>query len=324
MDVASVQQSYSSLYVPHFQLDALKQQNSKYQEELSLSTERLSVETQRGGSLCKEIEGLKLAATQKSQCLAALQEEHGKLASELSRVGQHKVGEVRLGLNSQLQDVKRRESTSTMEPEGVQNSSALIMAKDKELETLRNEIAVLRGENTMAKTLQSAVQSLETDKAQLQGRVRSLEHRLTAGSQASGGDDASTGDAALDQLREEKEFAEGQIDFLNSVIVDLQRKNLELKSKLKKLAEASFNGNTDGELDNHGSLSKKKPTPRLFCDICDCFDLHDTEDCPTQTQSPDTQPHTAYHGSRADERPYCDICEAFGHWTDSCNDDQTF
>ena len=22
--------------------------------------------------------------------------------------------------------------------------------------------------------------------------------------------------------------------------------------------------------------------PRLFCDICDEFDLHDTEDCPTQ------------------------------------------
>lgn len=69
---------------------------------------------------------------------------------------------------------------------------------------------------------------------------------------------------------------------------------------------------------------KKKAPPRVFCDICDCFDLHDTEDCPTQTQSPDLPPHTTYHGSRSGERPYCDICEAFGHWTDSCNDDQTF
>lgn len=70
--------------------------------------------------------------------------------------------------------------------------------------------------------------------------------------------------------------------------------------------------------------SKKKPPPRLFCDICDCFDLHDTEDCPTQAQTPDSPPHTAYHGSKTEERPYCDICEVFGHWTDSCNDDQTF
>uniref|UniRef100_A0A3Q3KCK4 CLIP1 zinc knuckle domain-containing protein n=1 Tax=Monopterus albus TaxID=43700 RepID=A0A3Q3KCK4_MONAL len=105
------------------------------------------------------------------------------------------------------------------------------------------------------------------------------------------------------------------INFLNSVIVDLQRKNEELKIKLKKLALAEFNGVLKRE---------KKATPRLFCDICDCFDLHDTEDCPTQAQSPDSIPHTTYHGNPADERPYCDICEAFGHTTESCNDDQTF
>lgn len=38
-----------------------------------------------------------------------------------------------------------------------------------------------------------------------------------------------------------------QINFLNSVIVDLQRKNEELKIKLKKLALAEFNGNDDGD-----------------------------------------------------------------------------
>ncbi|KAI1881952.1 hypothetical protein AGOR_G00245330 [Albula goreensis] len=309
------------------QLDALKLQNSQYEEQLSLSKEQLTIETQRMGSLCKEIEELKLAATQKSQHLVALQEENGKLAKELGHGGHHKLEEV----NSQLQDMKRRDNTPGKEVDEEQNileqslqkTNALILEKDKELETLRNEIEVLRGENAVAKTLQSAVQSLETDKAQLQGRVQSLEQKL-AGAPESAVSIGTNGDAALAQLREEKEFAEGQIDFLNSVIVDLQRKNQELKSKLKKLAEAAFNGNDDGELDNHGSLSKKKPTPRLFCDICDCFDLHDTEDCPTQTQSPDSPPHTTYHGSRDDERPYCDICEAFGHWTESCNDDQTF
>lgn len=37
------------------QLEALKQQNSKYQEELSLSKERSSSENQRIGVLCKEM-----------------------------------------------------------------------------------------------------------------------------------------------------------------------------------------------------------------------------------------------------------------------------
>ncbi|XP_028458299.1 CAP-Gly domain-containing linker protein 1 isoform X2 [Perca flavescens] len=283
------------------QLEALKQQNSKYQEELSLSKERSSSENQLIGVLCKEIEELKLAS-QKSQHL----DEHKD--------------------DRNMPDMKTRETISNQETEQ-KSTGALISDKDQELETLRNEIAVLRGENATAKTLQSAVETLERDKAQLQSRVHSLEQRLM-GTQASEGEDRealSSGDAALEQLREEKEFAEGQINFLNSVIVDLQRKNEELKIKLKKLALAEFNGNdgTDGFVEGVPKR-EKKATLRLFCDICDSFDLHDTEDCPTQAQSPDSVPHTTYHGNPGDERPYCDICEAFGHATESCNDDQTF
>lgn len=65
----------------------------------------------------------------------------------------------------------------------------------------------------MAKTLQSAVETLERDKAQLQERVTSLEQRLLGRQASEGGDSGvpSSGDTALDQLREEKEFAEGQV-----------------------------------------------------------------------------------------------------------------
>ncbi|XP_038845399.1 CAP-Gly domain-containing linker protein 1-like [Salvelinus namaycush] len=261
------------------QLEALKQHNSKFQEELSLSQVRGSSESQHIGTLCKEIEVLKLAS-----------------------------------LKSQNQpDMKDRETLSIQETD-----------EDKELETLRDEIAVLRGENAMAKTLQSAVETLERDKAQLQERITSLVQRLLGRQASEGGDSGvpSSGDTALDQLREEKEFAEGQINFLNSVIVDLQRKNEELKVKLKKMALAEFNG-TDG-LEEGGSKKDKKAPPRLFCDICDCFDLHDTEDCPTQAQSPDSVPHSSFKCKPADQRPYCDICEAFGHSTESCQEDQTF
>ncbi|XP_031658817.1 CAP-Gly domain-containing linker protein 1 isoform X2 [Oncorhynchus kisutch] len=273
------------------QLEALKQQNSKFQEELSLSQERSSTQNQRIGNLCKEIEELKLNS--------------------------HK--------SQYQQDMKDRETLSNQETGEERNFQKT--DKDKELETLRNEIVVLRGENVMAKTLQSAVEALERDKAQLQGCVTSLEQRLMGQQASEGGDSGmpSSGDAVLDQLREEKEFAEGQINFLNSVIVDLQRKNEELKVKLKKMVLAEFNGNdgTDG-LEECGSKKDKKAPPRLFCDICDCFDLHDTEDCPTQAQSPDSVPHSSFKGKPADQRPYCDICEAFGHSTESCQDDQTF
>ncbi|XP_052423683.1 CAP-Gly domain-containing linker protein 1 [Carassius gibelio] len=283
------------------ELEALKQQNSQYQEQLSSETQSID-------SLRKEIEELKLSANQKSQRQVSLQDEKGTLAEEVDVHEPQKLGSEAL--------------TSQLEITESEKSNAMMSDKDKELETLRNEIAVLRMENAMAKTLQSAVTSLEKDKAQLQSRVNSLEQRLEV-RQTGNGEEVSSGDAAIDQLREEKEFAEGQINFLNSVIVDLQRKNEELKVKLKKMALTEFNGNDEN--DGLGEVKKKKKAPpRVFCDICDCFDLHDTEDCPTQMQSPDSPPHTTYHGSRSGERPYCDICEAFGHWTDSCNDDQTF
>ncbi|XP_026076209.1 CAP-Gly domain-containing linker protein 1-like isoform X1 [Carassius auratus] len=282
------------------ELEVLKQQKSQYQEQLSSETQNID-------SLHKEIEELKLSSSQTSPRQVLLQVEKCTLAQELDIHSQQHGSEA---LTSQ------REITQ------MENSNATMSDKDKELETLRNEIAVLRVENAMAKTLQSAVTSLERDKGQLQSRVNSLEQKLE-GRQTGNREEVTSGDAAIDQLREEKEFAEGQINFLNSVIVDLQRKNEELKVKLKKMALTEFNGND--EHDGLGEVNKKKKAPpRVFCDICDCFDLHDTEDCPTQTQSPDSPPHTTYHGSRNGERPYCDICEAFGHWTDSCNDDQTF
>lgn len=48
--------------------------------------------------------------------------------------------------------------------------------------------------------------------------------------------------------------------------------------------------------------------PRLYCDICDCFDAHDTEDCPKQASS-DSPPPSQHHGERGSTRPYCDTCE---------------
>uniref|UniRef100_A0A4W4HHB0 CAP-Gly domain-containing protein n=1 Tax=Electrophorus electricus TaxID=8005 RepID=A0A4W4HHB0_ELEEL len=212
--------------------------------------------------------------------------------------------------------------------QSIQKYCALIFEKDRELETLRNEVksclsitqytvtpitrtqyivSMVHEQNAAVQTLQSSMKSLETDKLQLQERVCTLESNLSAA---------------------QANRPENAIEFLNSVIVDLQRKNEELKAKLENMAEAALNGNTTNEMDSNDSLSeiktKKKPPPRLFCDICDCFDLHDTEDCPTQEQMSESPPHTTYHGSPNDERPYCDICEMFGHWTESCNDDQTF
>ena len=53
----------------------------------------------------------------------------------------------------------------------------------------------------------------------------------------------------------------------------------------------------------------RKPAPRLFCDICDVFDRHETEDCPTQAMDDDAPAASRHHGDRHEQRAFCDICE---------------
>jgi len=53
----------------------------------------------------------------------------------------------------------------------------------------------------------------------------------------------------------------------------------------------------------------RKLAPRLFCDICDMFDQHDTDDCPVQASSSSPMPLNHHQPSHSSSRPYCDICE---------------
>jgi hypothetical protein len=60
-------------------------------------------------------------------------------------------------------------------------------------------------------------------------------------------------------------------------------------------------------------MKKKKPAPRMFCDICDIFDGHETEDCPIQTScmdfDPPPNPKPKKERKLPPPRKYCDNCE---------------
>lgn len=56
---------------------------------------------------------------------------------------------------------------------------------------------------------------------------------------------------------------------------------------------------------------KKKPPPRMYCDICELFDAHDTEDCPIQASDPDIfVPHDKKERKLPPPRKYCESCES--------------
>ncbi|XP_068460998.1 CAP-Gly domain-containing linker protein 1 isoform X4 [Clinocottus analis] len=337
---SSLEEVLSSKQKMEAQLKTLKNNISKYEEDMNVCKEQLCIETERTESLCHEIEELKVAVAVKTESLQTLEDEKNKLTldidhnrkalSDLAKL-KDEYSKLKKQLKQSLPNNAFSENTlkeqfdkeKAVLQQSIHKNSALISEKDEQVENLRSELVGLRGEGDSVKTLQGTIQSLERDKANLQDRVQRLEKGLAAGPDAV---NKSSGDAVLDQLRENEE-TESQIEFLNSVIVDLQRKNKELKEKLEIMAAAALNGNNPSELENydgHDKEPRRKLPPRLFCDICDCFDLHDTEDCPTQMQMPDSPQHTTYHGSKGEERPYCGICEVFGHWTESCNDDQTF
>ena len=53
---------------------------------------------------------------------------------------------------------------------------------------------------------------------------------------------------------------------------------------------------------------KPQYSMRKFCDICDVFDQHETDECPLQESDGDTG-GVKNSGERNHERPYCSICE---------------
>lgn len=101
---------------------------------------------------------------------------------------------------------------------------------------------------------------------------------------------------------------------------------------------------------------KRQPAPRLFCDICDEFDAHETEDCPLQSSDSPPPLNLPVMTSTASliskdapkerkippPRKYCDSCEskilvfkvkleikylfdlAFGHDASECDNEETF
>jgi len=122
-----------------------------------------------------------------------------------------------------------------------------------------------------------------------------------------------------------------QINFLNSIIADMHKKNETLKARIDVLEMHPSDISKHFNLD---ILNKRKPAPRLFCDICDEFDQHDTEDCPLQSsESPlSSLSNISSLANQNDKvnkrgpspRKYCENCEIFGHDVSSCLNGESF
>ncbi|XP_046831078.1 restin homolog isoform X1 [Vespa crabro] len=208
-----------------------------------------------------------------------------------------------------------------------------IKSKEKEAEkNTQNLIEKLNIVTTEAAQLKEVQSRLEKENKQITSKLSEATNQLKLSREniknnfdAAGSDVNQQMGKDIDviRLKEENETVKGQIDFLNSVIVDMQRKNETLLCKIEVL-EMGVPANEADDY-NRSTLEKRNKAPRMFCDICDQFDLHETEDCPRQAQD-FSEPEKIIKSPKKQtlERPYCENCETFGHDTRDCDDTETY
>ncbi len=102
------------------------------------------------------------------------------------------------------------------------------------------QITELKRSTTDVSHLLTAFSTVDREKKQLESKVVELQVAAAAASRGAGAEAAET-DVRIKQLREDYDMSQKEISFLNSVIVDMQRKLDDLKLKLE-ISEATLLG----------------------------------------------------------------------------------
>ncbi|KAK3740835.1 hypothetical protein RRG08_042819 [Elysia crispata] len=304
-------------------LEELQKELEKFQNESSKQREELMLKSQTEAEmLTQELESLRTSLKESQE---EVESQEFQMAELQAQVEQSKALEnERDLLDKEKAQLLVEKDTLEAKCRGFMNElekqSQKADSLDSDLRTLRLSEGALQRENS----------SLEEKVARLEGDLnRAKTLAAEAETKAAAVADSMSGDAAYHQLKEEVSSAHSQVEFLNSVIVELQKKNSDLEMRLSAMEDSGIHTNGDfGVAGDHIEMENSPPThsrapPRFFCDICDMFDLHDTEDCPKQAMSSSPEP-TRYHGDARKARAYCEICEVFDHWTTDCDDEQTF
>ena len=131
----------------------------------------------------------------------------------------------------------------------------------------------------------------------------------------------------MERVGEQMAAVEAEHENLVQQYTLLNQENQELHASLERAQFLAENSHLDGS-NGHDYVEDTKKTvqskmaPRMFCDICDEFDLHETEDCPQQmmqAEADDVSLHSKHEAkAKISIRAYCDLCETFGHEEENC------
>nr|CAH8854581.1 unnamed protein product [Trichobilharzia regenti] len=185
-----------------------------------------------------------------------LESERNELESELTRVNvtlknASEVQSDSASLKEELDTV--RQKMLSLE-KSASNAFDQLEVKSNELQAIQNQLdKVLAEQMEHEKVHNHTITVLETEKQVLLERIQEAENRLAQQQQQSklpvlNMNQASQESEKVDvnRLLEEKASSEAQVNFLNSIIVDLHAKNAELESRVRAMLVGA-----DEHLENH-------------------------------------------------------------------------
>ncbi|VDK39622.1 unnamed protein product [Taenia asiatica] len=117
---------------------------------------------------------------------------------------------------------------------------------------------------------------------------------------------------------------DNQVNFLNSIIIDLHAKNADLEQRLRDAIERPGEDGTGEKPGVREDARKHVAKMRYWCDNCEVFDFHDTEQCQHEpTVARRSVVHKlARHVGPSTDRVYCENCGVFDrHTTAECVED---
>lgn len=186
----------------------------------------------------------------------------------------------------------------------VKNNAATNGNAEKELGQMRKEYEILQETiNFLESDAEASLAPLQQQIDQQEIEINTL--REKASNSTVFADEISFLKDQVDTLEEEKDVLHQQlqtanatngengdqnmlqqIDFLNSIIADNQDKLKQKESEIKELEKLILNGAVDeAEMvynEYHDGSGEAAGSARAYCDICEVFDEHDTEQCPIQ------------------------------------------
>ncbi|CAG0894718.1 unnamed protein product [Darwinula stevensoni] len=192
-----------------------------YQEELQKRVEENAADRLAMEELRSLLEVERKRVDELQLTLEQVEEERNQLLQR-ETTSKTEMDELRLQLED-LEDrlFKSEESQATMEMSGeeLEQMQKLIQSKDGEIKQLRAQLKVLESEVMNMDSVRKGAAALEVEKNALEKKVVDLQVAV-----AHSKNSLSNG---------ERDSALSQVDFLNSVIVDMQRKNDELRARLE-------------------------------------------------------------------------------------------